>query len=79
MRQAVPANEDDFLDLSSEEITRRFRASVRDEVARQLAAGHPMYGADSSGRVYKLLPDGRCVWIPSHSAPEIDVTPSHSR
>jgi hypothetical protein len=50
--------------LTTDEITARFRATVQEEVARQLAAGNPMYGADEQGRPYALMPDGRRVLLP---------------
>jgi hypothetical protein len=49
---------------TTDEISSRFRATVQEEVARQLAAGNPMYGADEQGRSYALMPDGRRVLLP---------------
>jgi hypothetical protein len=53
------------LSLTTDEITARFRAGVQEAVAKHLAAGRPVYGADEQGRLYALLPDRSRVYITS--------------
>lgn len=64
--QAVIPSESDvvLLDLSvnDDELLRRFRVRVRQEIATHLSSGQPIYYCglgDDTGKLFMRLPDGR--------------------
>ena len=52
------------LDLNDDELLRRFRSRVRQEIATHLSSGQPIYYCglgEDAGKLFMRLPDGRRV------------------